>query len=292
MSDVLQTLLDLLDLEVLESDLFRGHGPKTDRPRVFGGHVIGQALVAATRTVDGRRPHSLHAYFMRPGDPSVPIIYDVDGLRDGRSFLTRNVVARQHGRPIYQMSVSFMVREEGFDHQAPMPDVPGPDDLPTEAERRADLVHLIPEDQRERYLSTRAIEIRPIDAPNPPEHEPREPVRRYWARTVAPLPADFAEHEGVLAYASDMTLAETALAPHGVTWYSDRLISASLDHSMWFHRDFRADEWLLFDQSAPSAMGGRGLNFGNIFARDGRLVAAMAQEGMIRQRRDAPAAGG
>jgi len=286
MSDVLQTLLDLLDLEVLEADLFRGHGPKTDRPRVFGGHVIGQALVAATRTVEDRRVHSLHAYFMRPGDPSVPIIYDVDGLRDGRSFATRNVVARQHGRPIYQMSVSFMVAEEGFDHQSEMPDVPGPDDLPPESERRAALAHRIPEASRQRFLSERSIEIRPIEAPTPPEHEPRPALRRYWVRTRTPLPADFTEHDCVLAYASDMTIAETALAPHGLTWYSDNILSASLDHSMWFHREFRADEWLLFDQWAPSAMGGRGLNFGNIFAQDGRLVASITQEGMIRRRRE------
>ncbi|MEK9725431.1 MAG: acyl-CoA thioesterase domain-containing protein, partial [Rhodospirillaceae bacterium] len=248
MADPLQTLLDLLDLEALEADLFRGHGPQTDRPRVFGGHVIGQALVAASRTVTDRRPHSLHAYFMRPGDPAVPIIYDVDVLRDGRSFATRNVVARQHGRPIYQMSVSFMVAEDGFDHQTPMPDVPDPDDLPTEKERRAAIVHLIAEEHRARFLSERAIEVRPIDPPTPPRHEPREPVRRYWVRTLRPLPDAFIDHDCVLAYASDMTLAETALAPHGETWYSDRLISASLDHSMWFHRPFRADDWLLFDQ--------------------------------------------
>ena len=284
MSDVLQTLLNLLDLEILEADLFRGHGPKSDRPRVFGGHVIGQALVAASRTVEGRRPHSLHAYFMRPGDPSVPIIYDVNILRDGRSFATRNVVARQHGRPIYQMAVSFMKVEEHFDHQTAMPDVPFPDDLPPENERRAALAHLLPEADQQRFLSERAIEIRPIDAPLPPTHEPREPVRRYWARTLKPLPVDFTEHDCVLAYASDMTIAETALAPHGQTWYSDEIVTASLDHSMWFHRDFRADEWLLFDQWAPSAKGGRGLNFGNIFTVDGHLVASMTQEGMIRKR--------
>ena len=285
MSESLRTLLDLLDLEVLEADLFRGHGPKSSRPRVFGGHVIGQALVAASRTVKDRPPHSLHAYFMRPGDPSVPIIYDVDLLRDGRSFATRNVVARQHGRPIYQMAVSFMVKEEHFDHQTVMPDVPLPEELPNEHKRRKGLVHLLPETDHERFLSERSIEIRPIDAPDPPTHDPGEPLRRYWARTLQPLPSEFTEHESVLAYASDMTIAETALAPHGQTWYSDEIVTASLDHSMWFHREFRADEWLLFDQWAPSAMGGRGLNFGNIFTEDGRLVASMSQEGMMRRRR-------
>ena len=285
MGESIKTLLDLLDLEVLEADLFRGHGPKSNRPRVFGGHVIGQALVAASRTVKDRLPHSLHAYFMRPGDPSVPIIYDVDLLRDGRSFATRNVVARQHGRPIYQMAVSFMVKEEHFDHQTVMPDVPLPEELPNEYQRRKGLVHLLPETDHERFLSERSIEIRPIDAPDPPTHDPGEPLRRYWARTLQPLPSEFTEHESVLAYASDMTIAETALAPHGQTWYSDEVVTASLDHSMWFHREFRADEWLLFDQWAPSAMGGRGLNFGNIFTEDGRLVASMAQEGMMRRRR-------
>ena len=285
MSESLKTLLDLLDLEVLEADLFRGHGPKSSRPRVFGGHVIGQALVAASRTVKDRLPHSLHAYFMRPGDPSVPIIYDVDLLRDGRSFATRNVVARQHGRPIYQMAVSFMVKEEHFDHQTVMPDVPLPEELPNEYQRRKGLVHLLPETDHERFLSERSIEIRPIDAPDPPTHDPGEPLRRYWARTLQPLHPEFTEHESVLAYASDMTIAETALAPHGQTWYSDEVVTASLDHSMWFHREFRADEWLLFDQWAPSAMGGRGLNFGNIFTEDGRLVASMSQEGMMRRRR-------
>ena len=285
MSDVLKTLLDLLDLEVLEEDLFRGHGPSSDRPRVFGGHVIGQALVAASRTVENRRPHSLHAYFMRPGDPSVPIIYDVDLMRDGRSFATRNVVARQHGRPIYQMAVSFMTSEEHFDHQAKMPDVPAPEDLPPEQERRAALANLLPEGDRVRFLSERSIEIRPIDAPDPPKHAPCEPVRRYWVRTLKPLPADFTEHDSILAYASDMTIAETALAPHGQTWYSDELLTASLDHSMWFHREFRADNWLLFDQWAPSSKGGRGLNFGNIFTKTGLLVASMTQEGMMRRRK-------
>ena len=286
MGESFKTLLDLLDLEVLEADLFRGHAPKSNRPRVFGGHVIGQALVAASRTVKDRLPHSLHAYFMRPGDPSVPIIYDVDLLRDGRSFATRNVVARQHGRPIYQMAVSFMVKEEHFDHQAVMPNVPLPDDLPNEHQRRMGLVHLLRESQHERFLSERSIEVRPIDAPEPPTHDPGEPLRRYWVRTLQPLPSGFTGHESVLAYASDMTIAETALAPHGQTWYSDQLVTASLDHSMWFHREFRADEWLLFDQWAPSASGGRGLNFGNIFTEDGRLVASMSQEGMMRRRRD------
>tara|TARA_E500000331_G_scaffold345999_1_gene384253 strand:- start:5350 stop:6213 length:864 start_codon:yes stop_codon:yes gene_type:complete len=284
-SGVLKMIIDILDLEMLETNLFRGHGPKTGRSRVFGGQIIGQALVAASRTVQGRSPHSLHAYFVRSGDPSVPIIYDVEFLRDGESFTTRNVVARQHGQLIYQMAISFMVKENHFDHQAQMPDVPAADDLPTEKERRESIVHLLPEATHRRFLEEKSLEIRPIDPPTPPTHEPREPVRRYWVRTLQPLPIKFTEHESVLAYASDVTIAETALAPHGQTWYSDGVVSASLDHAMWFHRDFRADQWLLFDQWAPSAVGGRGLNFGNVFSDDGRLIATVTQEGMMRRRR-------
>ncbi|MBT6093678.1 MAG: acyl-CoA thioesterase II [Rhodospirillaceae bacterium] len=286
MPGTLKTLLDLLDLETLEADLFRGQAPKEDRQRVFGGHVIGQALVAAARTSEGRRPHSLHAYFLRPGDPKVPIIYDVDCIRDGRSFTTRNVVARQHGRPIYNMSVSLMVDEKGLEHQISMPDVPDPDDLPEERERRAALLHRIPEKSQARFMADRAIEIRPIDPRDPVEPDPAPPIERYWARTRQPLPDDFDRHECVLAYASDITLLATCLVPHGTTWYGGKILSASLDHSMWFHRPFRADEWLLFDQTSPSSSGGRGLNFGNIFARDGRLVASMTQEGMVRVRRE------
>jgi acyl-CoA thioesterase II len=282
MTDSLQALLDLLDLEPLESDLFRGQSPKENRQRTFGGNVIGQALVAATRTVEGRRPHSLHAYFMRPGDPNVPIIYDVDCIRDGRSFATRNVVARQHGRAIYNMAVSFQIDEEGPEHQMPMPDVPEPETLPDELERRAAIVHRLPESARERYLADRAIDIRPVSPADPSDRTPRLPVGRFWARTRKPLPDNFDRHECVIAYASDMTLSETALGPHGTTWHSGTHQTASLDHSMWFHRPFRADEWLLFDQMSPSSSGARGFNFGNIFTRDGRLVASMTQEALLR----------
>jgi len=284
MSEALKNLIDLLDLEVLESDLFRGRSPKESRQRVFGGHVIGQALVAATRTVEDRQPHSLHAYFLRPGDPRVPIIYDVDCIRDGRSFTTRRVVAHQHGRAIYTMEVSFQVPETGLEYQLALPDVPPPEDLPPEAERRAAVVDRLPEKIRSWYLHDRAIETRPIDPPDPMEPHAMPPVRRYWVKTRAPLPDDPQLHQCVLAYASDMTLLETCLAPHGITWYSANMQSASLDHAMWFHRPFRADEWLLFDQQTPSSSAARGFNFGNIYRRDGALVASMAQEGLIRQR--------
>ena len=284
MSDTLKTLLDLLDLENLETDLFQGRVPKQSRRRVFGGHVIGQALVAAIRTVEEHSAHSLHAYFLRPGDPKVPIMYEVDRIRDGRSFTSRRVVARQHDRAIYHMSVSFQVDEKGVEHQIEMPNVPKPDELPDEMERRKSIAHLMPEDARDRFLSERPIEIRPIDPRLPFNPEPAPPVSRYWVRTRTILPPEFDQHECLLAYASDMTLAETALWPHGMTWYEDQTVSASLDHSMWFHRPFRGDEWLLFDQSSPSSFGGKGLNFGNIFSADGRLIAAMTQEGMVRQR--------
>jgi acyl-CoA thioesterase-2 len=286
MSGTLQNLLDLLDLEPLESDLFRGHAPKEDRQRVFGGHVIGQALVAAMRTAEGRKPHSLHAYFLRPGDPKVPIIYDVDCIRDGRSFTSRHVVARQHGRAIYHMAVSLQVVEDGIEHQLPMPDVPDPETLPDEQSRREALLDRIPEAGRKRFMADRAIEIRPVDPKDPVHPEPGPPFERYWARTRHPLPADFEHHECVLGYASDATLLATCLVPHGITWYTGKTVSASLDHSMWFHRPFRADEWLLFDQMSPSSSGGRGFNTGNIFSRDGRLIASMAQEGMMRIRGD------
>ena len=284
MSDTLTSLLDLIDLENLEADLFLGKISKRSLRRVFGGHVIAQALVAATRTIEGRSVHSLHANFLRPGDPKKPIMYEVDRIRDGRSFSSRCVVARQHDRIIYHMSASFQTPETGVEHQIKMPDVPRPDELPDEMDRRKSLVHLMPEDSRDRFLSERAIEVRPINPRLPLNPEPAPPVSRYWVRARAVLPIDFGLHECLLAYASDMTLAETALWPHAMTWYQKRTVSASLDHSMWFHRPFRLDEWLLFDQSSPSSFGGRGLNFGNIFSIDGRLIAAMTQEGMVRQR--------
>ena len=284
MSDALKTLLDLLDLENVGTDLFQGRVPRQSRRRVFGGHVIGQALAAAIRTVEQHSAHSLHAYFLRPGDPKVPIIYEVDRIRDGRSFTSRRVVASQHESTIYHMSVSFQIEEKGVEHQIEMPNVPNPDELPDEMERRRSIAHLMPEDARERFLSERPIEIRPINPRMPFNPEPAPPVSRYWVRTRSNLPPEFDRHECLLAYASDMTLAETALWPHGMTWYGNQTVSASLDHSMWFYRPFRGDEWLLFDQSSPSSFGGRGLNFGNIFSADGRFIAAMTQEGMVRQR--------
>jgi acyl-CoA thioesterase II len=285
MSKGLIDLISILDLEQLEVNLFRGNSPKTSWQRVFGGQVIGQALVAATRTVDGRHPHSLHCYFMLPGDPKVPIIYEVDRLRDGRSFTTRRVLAIQHGQAIFSMSASFHLEEEGFAHQAEMPKVPGPDELPSEEEVKGGLILKMPEPMRTYYERERPLEIRPVELNRYMSREPGEPRFHVWIKTTGRLPDDPAIHQCVLAYASDMTLLDTSLIPHGRTVFEPEIQPASLDHAMWFHRPFRADEWLLYAQDTPSAGGARGLSRGLIFKQDGTLVASVAQEGLIRERR-------
>ena len=285
MSDIVEALIDLLDLEPIEVNLVRGQSPADSWQRVFGGQVIGQALVAAQRTVEpDRRCHSLHAYFIRPGDPRVPIVYEVDRARDGRSFTTRRVVAIQHGRQIFNMAASFQVEEGGFDHQFPMPDIPGPEDLPTELDLRAKVLDRVPERMRDRFLRPRPIELRFVEPPSYFDSEKRDPVSHVWFRAVAPIGDDVALHQCVLAYASDMTLLDTSINPHGVSWMDGKVQSASLDHAMWFHRPFRADEWLLYAQDAPSASGARGFNRGNIFTREGVLIASVTQEGLIRPR--------
>ena len=285
MSRAVTDLLSILDLERLEVNLFRGQSPKSGWQRVFGGQVIGQALVAATRTVDERHPHSLHCYFMLPGDPKVPIIYEVDRLRDGRSFTTRRVLAIQHGQAIFSMSASFHLEEEGFAHQAEMPKVPGPDELPSEEEVKGGLILKMPEPMRTYYERERPLEIRPVELNRYMSREPGEPRFHVWIKTTGRLPDDPAIHQCVLAYASDMTLLDTSLIPHGRTVFEPEIQPASLDHAMWFHRPFRADEWLLYAQDTPSAGGARGLSRGLIFKQDGTLVASVAQEGLIRERR-------
>lgn len=280
--DPVKDLIDLLDLEPIEVNIFRGISPSDSWQRVFGGQVIGQALVAALRTVEARVCHSLHAYFLRPGDPKVPILYEVDRSRDGGTFTARRVVAIQHGAPIFTLSASFQVPEEGLEHQFEMPDVPPPESLPTERERRLAIAEKLPEEFRERYTKPRPIEQRPVNPPDPFRPEKREPVQHVWIKAVKPLPDDQALHQCVLAYASDMTLLDTCLLPHGISWFSGRLFSASLDHAMWFHQPFRADEWLLFTQDSLSSSGGRGLNRGSLFTRDGKLIASAVQEGLIR----------
>jgi acyl-CoA thioesterase II len=273
--NALDELVALLDLEQLEVNLFRGVSWKDDRPRVFGGQVAGQALVAAGRTVDGRPVHSLHAYFLRPGDPSIPIVYDVDRIRDGKSFTTRRVVAIQHGEAIFNLQASFHVDEPGFEHQIPMPEAPDPETLP----RADELEPPVPG----RLWARQPIDIRYVNGP--PWDRPISPAGRQlvWIRAGGTLPDDPVLHTCVVAYASDYTLLGSSLVPHGRSYFHDDLMMASLDHAMWFHRQFRADEWLLYSQASPAASGGRGLAMGGIFRQDGGLAVSVVQEGLIRQ---------
>jgi len=277
---VLDDLIALLDLEPIEVNIFRGGSPEVDQQRVFGGQVAGQALVAAARTVEPeRRVHSLHGYFLRPGDPAVPILYEVDRIRDGRSFTTRRVMAIQHGRPIFNMSASFHLTEEGFDHQSPLAgDVTPAGDLPDFPTRWAPWKDKLgPWYDRPRPIDTRYVDWSPPDrrVPMPPHH-------RVWLRADGTLPDDPVLHACIVTYASDMTLLDTALLPHGGAFMDDRVQMASLDHAMWFHRPFRADEWLLYDQDTPSASDARGLARGLIYNEAGDLVVSVVQEGLIR----------
>ena len=288
MSTAIHDVLSILDLEQLEVNLFRGRSPQSRWQRVFGGQVIGQALVAACRTVDDvatRPPHSLHAYFLLGGDPKVPIIYEVDRIRDGRSFTTRRVVAIQHGRAIYSMSVSFHIDEQGWSHQFDMPDVPAPDQLPSEGEVRDQLLSRMPEPVRRYYERERPIELRPVEYGR--YLGEKIPGNRFhiWFRATGRLPDEPAIHQCVLAYASDMTLLDSALVPLGKTVFNEDVMAASLDHALWFHRPFRADDWLLYAHDSPNLSGSRGFSRGLIFARDGTLVASVAQEGLLRERK-------
>ncbi|MDD7909486.1 MULTISPECIES: acyl-CoA thioesterase II [Pseudovibrio] len=288
MTSAVTALLDILDLEPLEHNLFRGRSPQAGWQRVFGGQVIGQALVAASRTVeDSRSVHSLHGYFLRPGDPQVPIIYEVDRIRDGGSFTTRRVVAIQHGKAIFSMSASFQVHEEGIEHQIDMPDVPKPEDLISEKELKEKFIDHAPEAVKRYWRRERPIELRPVDYTHFLSSKKLPPYQHVWVRATAPLPDDPRLHQCVLAYASDMTLLDTALYPHGRSVFDSSLQVASLDHAMWFHRPFRADEWLLYTQDSPTTTGARGFNRGSLYTRDGVLVASTAQEGLTRLRDDA-----
>lgn len=281
MSDALADLVELLDLEPIEVNIFRGTQPDEDRQRVFGGQVAGQALVAAARTVDepNRMVHSLHAYFLRPGDPSVPILYEVDRLRDGRSFTTRRVVAIQHGRPIFNLQASFHVPEPGLDyHMAPPADVPAPDTLPTYRERmgryRDQIGDLL---ERPRPIDTRYVPPDPVLEPGV-----KTDAQLVWMRADGTLPDDPVLHACIVTYASDMTLLDTALRPSGVSGLTHEVMMASLDHAMWFHRPFRADDWLLYRQRSISSSGARGLAGGSIFTSGGDLAVSVVQEGLIR----------
>jgi acyl-CoA thioesterase-2 len=285
MSRALDALVDILDLEELEVNLFRGRSPQEQRQRVFGGQVAGQALVAACRTVERGLVHSLHAYFLRPGDPKVPIVYQVDRIRDGKSFTTRLVVAIQHGKAIFQLSASFQPDEPGLEHQDPMPPAPEPESLPTWHERIAPILPQLPAEMRHWMTRERPIDLRYDGEIAIWKAEPRSPHQQVWMRADGRLPDDPALHQCVVAYASDMTLLDTSLLPHGVAWADTKFQVASLDHAMWFHRSFRADDWLLYDLHSPNAGGARGFTLGRIFTRDGRLAVSVAQEGLIRPRR-------
>ncbi|MFB6949222.1 acyl-CoA thioesterase [Streptomyces niveus] len=285
--NALESLLDLLDLERIEEDIFRGLSRPTAVPRVYGGQVAAQALVAAGRTVPAdRSAHSLHAYFLRAGDPGAPIVYTVDRIRDGRSFTTRRVVAVQHGQPIFHLSASFQTYEDGLEHQAAMPPAPDPESLPTAAEllpRHAD--RFVDPSVVDRLLETRAaVDLRYVDAPPyATAGQVREARSQVWFRTVGKLADDPLLHVCLATYVSDMTLLDSVLLAHGRGgWASGDIVGASLDHAMWFHRPFRADEWLLYDQTSPSASGGRGLGQARIYTRDGDLAISVIQEGVMR----------
>jgi len=281
---VLADLLDLLRLERIEQNLFRGQSQDLGWGAVFGGQVLGQALSAAEQTVPADRPvHSLHGYFLRSGDASKPIVYTVDPIRDGRSFTTRRVVAIQAGRPIFNMAASFQVVEEGFEHQAEMPDCKGPEELESEVSIARRFVDRIPEKLREMATCDRPLEVRHVTPHNPLKPRPGPPERCVWYRAIDALPDEGSIHTWLMAYASDFNFLTTALNPHGVSWLHPRMQVASLDHAMWFHRPFRMDEWLLHVIDSPSAMGARGLARGQFFTRDGTLVASTVQEGLIRR---------
>ncbi|MFE9252433.1 acyl-CoA thioesterase [Streptomyces sp. NPDC007088] len=291
MSEALDDLLDLLDLERIEEDIFRGQSRPALVPRVFGGQVAAQALVAAGRTVPADRfAHSLHAYFLVAGDPGAPIVYTVDRIRDGRSFTTRRVVAIQHGQPIFHLSASFQTYEEGLEHQAPMPPAPGPQTLPTAQEllpRYGDAIGS-PEVVRKLLQAREAVDLRYVDAPPyATAGQPREPRSQVWFRTNGKLADDPLLHVCLATYVSDMTLLDSVLLAHGRGgWVVGDVVGASLDHAMWFHRPFRADEWLLYDQESPSSSGGRGLGQARIYTQDGRLAISVIQEGVIRVPRE------
>ncbi|MBC8129163.1 MAG: acyl-CoA thioesterase II [Rhizobiaceae bacterium] len=287
MDDGVGKLLATLDIERLEENLFRGISPDQSWQRVFGGQVIAQALVAAQRTVEpARQVHSLHGYFLRPGDPKVPIVYDVDRIRDGGSFTTRRVLAIQHGHAIFALSASFQVFEEGLTHQVDMPKVPKPDDLPHGEELSAMLLEKAPEPVQRYWRRPRPIEFRPVSFDHYLTSDKLDPEQRIWVRALSDVGDDPALNAAVLAYLSDMTLLDTSLFAHGLSIFDTRIQAASLDHSMWFHRPVKVCDWMLYAQDSPSSSGGRGLTRGSLFTEDGRLVASVAQEGLIRPKRD------
>jgi acyl-CoA thioesterase-2 len=279
------TLAETLQLERLEVNLFRGVTPDNRPGRIFGGQVIAQSLMAAYETVEDRVCHSLHCYFIRPGDPTHPIIFEVDRSRDGGSFTTRRVIAVQHGQQIFNLAASFQVAEDGFEHQMPPPKAPGWQELPDEAEMRRQLMKDMPEEAKGWMDRHRPIELRSEDARTYFKSGPSDPESASWIRCRDAVGDDFRMHQVVLAYASDMNLLSTSMRPHGVHWQTPGFQSASLDHAMWFHRPVNIENWHLYAQDSPSASGGRGFIRGSIYAEDGTLVASVAQEGLIRLRK-------
>jgi acyl-CoA thioesterase-2 len=286
MSKVLDALIQQLTLERIEENLFRGSSQDLGWGTVYGGQVLGQALSAAAQTVPvDRGVHSLHAYFLRRGDVTKPVVYDVDRIRDGKSFTTRRVVAIQNGQPIFNMSASFQVGEQGLEHQDEMPEVAPPESLPTDQERMSAYAARLPAPIRERAQGERPFEVRTDDPVGDPFAPAPRPARRLvWMRAVSPLPDDPALHRYLLAYVSDYSFVMTSLLPHGMTWLTPGMQLASIDHVMWFHQAFRCDDWLLHAMESPSAHGARGFARGRVFTREGRLVASTAQEGLIRYR--------
>jgi acyl-CoA thioesterase-2 len=283
----MEDLLATLDLEKIEENLYRGTSPQVGWQRVFGGQVVAQALVAAQRTVDADRfVHSLHAYFVRPGDPSVPILYQVERIRDGSSFTTRQVLAIQHGKAIFTLSASFQVEEEGFEHQIVMPEATDPEKLMGEREFKEAFLQQAPDPVRRYWMRDRPFEVRPTSLLHYITKDKLEPRQDVWVRALGEIPADRSLQAAVLAYVSDMTLLDASLYPHGTSIFEPSLQVASLDHAMWFHRPIDFSDWLLYSQDSPSAGGARGMTRGSIYSRNGQLVASVAQEGLIRKKAD------
>lgn len=281
-SEEIENLVETLALEPIELNLFRGRTSSRDGPRIFGGHVIAQALLAAYETVEDRICHSMHCYFVRPGDPKVPILFEVDRARDGTSFTTRRVTAIQHGRQIFNLAASFQIGEEGFEHQGQAPDVSGPEGLPDAFEQMLAMIEQMPEAARWMMGRPRPIEQRQVNPRGPTEKV--DPISNVWMRARAPIGPDQHLHQALMAYASDMGLLETAMRPHGVNWLTPGLQEASLDHAIWFHRPLNFNDWHLYSQESTSASGARGFIRAQLFDRAGRLVASVTQEGLLRQR--------
>lgn len=277
--------MKILDLEQIADDRYRGESPQDGWQRVYGGQVIGQALVAASRTVEDRALHSLHAYFLRPGDPTIPIVYQVERVRDGRSFCTRRVVAYQHDLEIFMMSASFQIDEPGLEHQIEMPDIPGPEELIGEVEMKAMMLNQpnVPAPVKRYWERDRPIEFRPVSLKHYVSRDKLPPKQHIWVRSSSPLPNDQALQKCALAYMSDMTLLDTSLFAHGMNMFVGKLQMASLDHAMWFHRPFDAHEWMLYTQDSPSSSNARGFCRGSLYKFDGTLIASVAQEGLIRK---------